>query len=176
MKKVKLKMMISSRNIGCLLCCAGLLLLPPHRIALSSEIQGKRPASPRQAKFEPFGVYVIYEKRSAPFKDFHNFQIGYPKKTVKGEPDKIVGEAQFGKAPTLIASFSSLKLVDTALSFETEEQQGISYVFEGRFLRKGDFSKLPDNTPVLEGTLIKKVKGEETARETLKFAYYVVDR
>jgi len=77
----------------------------------------------------------------------------------------------------LIAEFISLKLIDTALSFETEEKAGISYAFEGRFSRKGDFLKRPPGyTPVLEGTLIKKVKGKEVAKENLKFYYEVMDK
>ena len=52
---------------------------------------------------------------------------------------------------------------------------GTSYVFEGRFLRKGDFSKLPDNIPVLEGILIKKVNDMEQAKENLKFEYFDPD-
>jgi len=141
-------------------------------------MQGKRRSSTRQAKFEPFGTYAIYERQEGgAFSDFNIFQIGYPRKPVKGQPDKIIGEAQFGKRDILIAEFTSLKLIDTALSFETEEKAGISYAFAGRFLRKGDFFKRPPGyTPVLEGMLIKKVNGKEVAKENLKFYYEVIDK
>jgi hypothetical protein len=168
--------LVSLRNLG-LLLVFGVLLVLPYRIALSGETQGKRKTGARQAKFEPFGTYVIYGDRSEAFGDFNVFIIGYPRKPVKGQPDKIIGEVQFGRREILIAEFVGLKLIDTALSFETEEKNGISYTFEGRFLRKGDFLKRPPGyTPVLEGTLIKKLNGKEVAKESLKFYYEVIDK
>ena len=116
--------LISHRRIALLLLCVGFLPLP-NQITFSGGMQSKRRSSTRQAKFEPFGTYAIYERQEGgAFSDFNIFQIGYPRKPVKGQPDKIIGEAQFGKRDILIAEFTSLKLIDTALSFETEDMVG----------------------------------------------------
>ena len=66
--------------------------------------------------------------------------IGYPKKAIKGQSDKIVGQAQFGKKDILIANFISLKLIVTALSFETE--------------KKSSQAILPAATVVLRGAIL----------------------
>jgi hypothetical protein len=166
-------MMISIRNIGLLLFLGALLLLPYH-IALSGNIQVKKQTKTRQSMFDPFGLYTILDNKNDAFKEIYNIQLQLLEKPIKGKPWKIAGHVQFGE--TLFAAFSETKLTETTLSFTTEEEEGTSYVFEGRFLRKGDFSILPTDIPVLEGTLIRKVKGKEVAKENLKFDYFDPDK
>jgi hypothetical protein len=172
----KKRMVISIRNLG-LLLFFGLLLLLPYRITLSGDMQGKRKTGSPQSSFDPFGIYSVIGSKSDAFDDFYNFQIDLLKKPVKGRPLVMAGHAQFGKDGRIYAELINLKLTlaGTTLSFATEEVEGISYVFEGQFLRKDNFSKLRRGTPVLEGILLKKVKGKEVAKENLKFMYITPD-
>jgi hypothetical protein len=166
--------MISLRKTALLLLCIGFLLLPYH-ITLSGDMQGKQKTRPPQ--FDPFGIYSIIGNKSDAFSDFYNFQIDLLEKPVKGKPLVMAGHAQFGKDGRIYAELINLKLIltGTTLSFATEEVEGISYVFEGQFLRKDNFSKLRRGTPVLGGILIKKVKGKEVAKENRQFKYITPD-
>jgi hypothetical protein len=167
--------MVSLRNT-LLLLCVGFLLLPYH-ITLLADMQGKRKSSTRQPSFDPFGIYAIIGGKSNAFGDFYSFQVDLLKKPVKGKPLDLAGHVQFskdGRKDALVfANFSAIKLslTDATISFTTEEAEGISFVFEGRFLRKDNFSKLRRGTPVLEGILIKKVSGKEFAKKNIQFSY-----
>jgi hypothetical protein len=169
-------MVIHFRNLG-LLLFFGLLLLQPYLITFSGDMQGKRRTSTRQPSFDPFGIYAIIGGKSNAFGNFYSFQVDLLKKPVKGRPLDIAGHVQFSKDGSMdalvFANFSDIKLslTDATISFATEEAEGISFVFEGQFLRKDNFSKLRRGTPVLEGILIKNVDGKEFAKKNIQFSY-----
>ena len=52
--------------------------------------------------------------------------------------------------------------------------RGVSYSFAGKFLKGGVYASgvLDDETPVLEGTLIKFRDGKKVAEANLKFVYF----
>jgi hypothetical protein len=168
--------MIYLKNYCLQLACGALLLLP-YQVGFSGDMQGKRKLNTRQPSFDPFGIYAIIGGKSNAFGDFYSFQVDLLKKPVKGKPLDIAGHAQFskdGRKDALVfANFSDIKLslTDATISFATEEAESISFVFEGRFLRKDNFSKLPRGTPVLEGILIKNVNGKEFAKKNIQFSY-----
>jgi hypothetical protein len=124
-----------------------------------------------RSKFDPFGGYAIVGIAPNQFRDFDNFQIDLAKKPINGEKLDIKGfvSLQSGKYfPTLSRVNLSLRY----LSFSSIENDQISYHFNGRFLKHGDFSKLPAETPVLEGVLIKNINGRKVAQRRVRFFYF----
>jgi hypothetical protein len=124
-----------------------------------------------RAKFDPFGGYALVGIAPNQFRDFDNFQIDLANKPISGEKLDIKGfvSLQSGKYfPVLSRVNLSLRY----LSFSSIENDQISYHFNGRFLKQGDFSKLPAETPVLEGVLIKNINGRKVAQSKVRFFYF----
>ena|GEM_PF-5043129 len=167
-------MIIILRNISIITICSVIIILPCQRVFSGDHQVKQKTSTARQSLFDPFGLYYIVEGKEDAFDDYFTIQIDLLEKPKKGKPLEMAGHVQFGKKESfLFADLRNLKLslTDPGLSFETEEVEGISFRFAGRFLRMDTFSKLRRGTPVLEGILIKKVRGKEVANEKLKFAF-----
>jgi hypothetical protein len=125
-----------------------------------------------RARFDPFGSYTILGRTPQGFADFYNFQIDLIDKPTKGRPLRINGFVQSGPNGEIICYFDTVTITLEKLAFRTKEEQGVSYSLEGRFLRKGDFSRLPRKTAALEGRLVKYQGAKKVAEAKLKFWYY----
>lgn len=128
-----------------------------------------------RAKFDPFGGFTILSKTPKGFADFYNFHIDLIEKPATGRPLKIKGFVQSGPKGEIICDIDTVTITLEKLVFRTKEDQGISYGFEGQFLRKGDFSRLPRKAAALEGKLVKYRGANKVAEAKLRFRYYESD-
>ncbi len=72
--------------------------------------------------------------------------------------------------------FRNVSVTKKHLRFSTERRHGVSYDFEGTFLRAGNFPTMLATTPdflPLQGTLRKFVNGKKVMELTTSFVYYV---
>jgi hypothetical protein len=68
-----------------------------------------------------------------------------------------------------------VSVTEKHLRFSTQRHHGVSYNFEGTFLRGGDFTTsfdIPGSFP-LRGTLRKFVNSKKAMELTTSFVYYV---
>lgn len=71
--------------------------------------------------------------------------------------------------------FTFLSVTENHLKFSTARHHGVSYDFEGSFVRSGDFTTsldIPGSRP-LRGTFRKYVKGKKVMELNTSFVYYV---
>lgn len=66
-------------------------------------------------------------------------------------------------------NFAKINIANGKMHFETQEDKGITYEFDGNFLVNGNFYTLSDSVKVLQGTLIKKENGKTVAKKDLNF-------
>ncbi len=152
------------------ICCAA-LTITAKPITLS-RIQGEVSSSIVEAKFDPFGGYAVLGKVPPELNEFDSFQLDLTDKQKREGKLKIAGylSAQKGQ---LNFHFKVIGLTLETLTFTTEMENGISFRFEGRFLKKGAFSRFSTRVPVLEGMLVKLNQGNKVAESKLRFFYFV---
>ncbi|GAC1399673.1 MAG: hypothetical protein NVSMB56_14690 [Pyrinomonadaceae bacterium] len=70
--------------------------------------------------------------------------------------------------------FKTLSVTREKLIFTTVTRRGISYSFEGRFLKDGVYSEsdLDNDTVVLEGHMTKLRNGQKIADANMRFTYF----
>jgi len=70
--------------------------------------------------------------------------------------------------------YKTLTVKRNNLSFTTITRRGIYYTFSGRFLKGGVFglTELNDESPILEGTLVRYRNGKKVAEAKLRFTYF----
>src|SRR5215831_8434603 len=120
------------------------------------------------ARFDPSGNYHPLNQPSDPdrFVQF-NLEVRYKRGRLVAWGD-VVGVGEVGYR------FRSVAVTEKHLRFSTKRYHGISYLFEGSFLRGGNFSEVDSTTGfvALKGTLRKFVKGKKIMELTGSFVYY----
>jgi hypothetical protein len=121
----------------------------------------------RKNRFDPDGSFWIKGNAPDGFLDFGGINLNA--KRIRRLPSPGV-QLNNGKN----FRFKQLSVKPDSLIFTTITVSNISYSFSGRFLRGGVFAaaNLDDETPVLEGTLIKYKGGKKVAEAKLKFVYF----
>lgn len=127
--------------------------------------------------FNPFGAYRLWastpEDIPRGLEKFGGFEVWLAsKRKIRGRY-KVVTRVT---AEYSTLDFATFNMTSNGISFTTETlQDGTSYSFQGRFLRKGDFNKIPSQFPVAEGTLTKFVNGKKVAEGLVKLDQYIPD-
>lgn len=126
--------------------------------------------------FNPFGAYRIWAatRQDIPpgLENFGSFEVWLVSKRKRAGKYRVLTQAV---AEQSALDFATFKMSSTALSFTTNAMDdGISYGFDGRFTRGGDFRRLEPG-PVLEGNMIKFVKGQKVAEGKVKLDHYIPD-
>jgi hypothetical protein len=125
------------------------------------------PAQSKKDKFDPDGSFWIKGDHPNSFSDFGGINLNAKK--VKRLPPaglQLVNGRTF--------RFKQLNVSRERFTFTTVALSNISYSFSGRFLRGGVFAaaNLDDETPVLEGTLVKYRSGKKIAEAKLTLVYF----
>ena len=124
-------------------------------------------ATNRTVRFDPSGDYhpLNPATESDRFVQF-NLEVRYKRGRLVAWGD-VVGERGY--------RFRSVSVTEKHLRFSTERHRGISYDFEGWFLRGGNFSMVDRPLPgfvALKGRLRKFVNGKKITELTSPFVYY----
>jgi hypothetical protein len=133
--------------------------------AIGDVVVAQRAAS-HSARFDPSGNYhpLNQPPESDRFVQF-NLEVRHKRGRLVAWGD-VEGERGY--------RFRSVSVTEKHLRFSTERHHGISYDFEGSFLRGGDFSMV-DSTlgfVALKGRLRKFLKGKQIMSLTGSFVYY----
>ena len=125
------------------------------------------PAQSKRNRFDPDGSFWIKGDHPDGFSDFGGINLNAKKDKHLPNPGL---ELNNGRA----FRFKQLSVTRERFTFTTVTLSNISYSFSGRFLKGGVFGagNLDDQTPVLEGTLIKYRNGKKVAEAKLTFVYF----
>ena len=125
------------------------------------------PAQSKKSRFDPDGSFWIKGTPPDAFSDFGGINLNA--KRAKRLPSPGV---QLNNGRTF--KFKELNVSREQFAFRTVSLSNISYSFSGRFLKGGVYeaANLDDETPVLEGTLVKYRAGKKIAEAKLTFVYF----
>ena len=126
-------------------------------------------AQKRAAQFDPDGSFWLHESTPQPpeFSDFGGINLNAKKlRHLPAAGLQLINGTTY--------RFKTLNVKQHNFTFTTVALKGVSYSFSGRFLKGGVYSSgiLDDETPVLEGTLMKFQNGKKVAEAKLKFVYF----
>jgi hypothetical protein len=141
--------------------CASTLLL--CCLTIPALAQRKSP-TPR---FDPDGSFWIHGDPPVEFSDFGGINLNSKRSRHLPSPG-----VQTNKGTTY--RFKTLTVKRDNFTFTTMPVHGVSYSFSGQFLKGGVYADgmLDDETPVLEGTLVKLRGMKKVAEANLKFVYF----
>jgi len=118
-------------------------------------------------RFDPDGSFWIHGTAPADFSDFSGINLNAKKLRRLPSPGVQLNDGKNLR-------YKTLSVTRERFVFTTVAIGGISYSFSGAFLKGGVFaeSNLDDETPVLEGVLVKNKQGKKVAEAKLKFTYF----
>lgn len=124
-------------------------------------------AAQSKNRFDPDGAFWIIGTPPTDFSDFGSINLNA--KRMRRLP---AAGLQLNNGRTF--RYKSLSVKKESFTFTTVVVGGVAYSFTGRFLKGGVFASmdLDDQTPVLEGTLVKYKTGKKVAESNLKFSYF----
>ena len=125
------------------------------------------PAQPKRNRFDPDGSFWIKGDHPNGFSDFGGINLNAKRDKHLPKPGLELNNGR--RFP-----FKQLSVSRERFTFTTVAVSNISYSFAGRFLKGGVYGagNLDDETPVLEGTLIKYRNGKKVAESKLTFVYF----
>jgi len=125
------------------------------------------PAQSKRTRFDPDGSFWIKGDHPDGFSDFSGINLN-------AKADKHLPKAGLELNNGRRFRFKSLSVSCERFTFTTVVLSSISYSFSGRFLKGGVYGagNLDDETPVLEGTLVKYRNGKKVAEAKLTFVYF----
>src|ERR1043166_3975176 len=120
------------------------------------------PAQSKGNRFDPDGSFWIKGTAPDAFSDFGGINLN-------AKRDKRLPKAGLELHNGRAFRFKQLSVSQERFTFTTVALSNISYSFTGRFLKGGVYGagNLDDETPVLEGTLIKYRNGKKVAEAKL---------
>jgi len=124
-------------------------------------------AQTKRNRFDPDGSFWIKGDHPDGFSDFGGINLN-------AKRDKRLPKAGLELNNGRRFRFSQLSVSRERFTFTTVVVSNISYSFSGRFLKGGVYlaSNLDDETPVLEGTLVKYRNGKKIAEAKLSLVYF----
>ena len=138
------------------------------------------PQRARQNAFDPSGSFHVINTQDAHLDSEFLAVIELEKKN--GRKPAFSGKLvmALGSSTTPFKFITSIATPEKFM-FTTSGIRGVSYTFEGRFLRRGNFledwnrDERPFDEAVLEGTLTKFKDGRKVTEKFFKFTYSVGD-
>ena len=118
-------------------------------------------------RFDPDGSFWIHGTAPNDFSDFGGINLNAKKlRRLPASGLSLNNGKNF--------RYKTLSVTRERLEFTTVPIGGISYSFSGAFLKGGVFAEanLDEETPVLEGVLVKNKQGKKIAEAKLKFIYF----
>jgi len=124
-------------------------------------------AQSKKNRFDPDGSFWIKGDHPDGFSDFSGINLNAKRDKHLPKPGL---ELNNGRA----FRFKQLSVSRERFTFTTVTLSNITYSFSGRYLKGGVYGagNLDDETPVLEGTLIKYRNGKKVAEAKLTFVYF----
>jgi hypothetical protein len=167
-------MMRGMLRVVCLALLLACCLSTPGTSAGAREARVLRWAQPLliQKAFRPYGYYSLVGNHPAGFKNFDTIQY-WSKRDEQSGPD--ISERFSGVIADEGAHYrySTISITRRQFVFNTVKVKGISYSFNGRFLRT-DFvnAEMDFDKPVLVGNLRKYRNGRKVAEANVKLSYF----
>jgi hypothetical protein len=124
-------------------------------------------AQTKANRFDPDGSFWIKGDHPNGFSDFGGINLNAKRDKRLPPPGLQVNTGRNFR-------FKQLSVSRERFTFTTVVLSNISYSFSGRFLKGGVYGagNLDDETPVLEGTLVKYRNGKKVAEAKLTFVYF----
>jgi hypothetical protein len=141
------------------------------RFAKPLAAQGTASPDVVRKRFDPFGGYAHLGEVPMEFREFDSFQIDLIEQPRKNRRLKVSGHLSVNKGVKILP-FDAITLTPQKLTFTTKAEHGISYSFEGHFLRKGALSRFSSKVPVLEGRLSRYQNKRIVATRKMQFYYF----
>ena len=147
-------------NIRHTACVVALFILAVCLVQVSS-------AQPKRNRFDPDGSFWIKGDHPDGFSDFGGINLNAKRDRRLPKPGLQLNNGRTFR-------FKQLSVSRERFTFTTVALSNISYSFSGRFLKGGVYGagNLDDETPVLEGTLVKYRNGQKIAEAKLTFVYF----
>src|SRR5262245_59355548 len=139
---------------------AAFFLIAPY-VCQSATAQSKK------SRFDPDGSFWIKGAHPDGFSDFGGINLNAKRAKRLPPPGVQLNNGRNYRFKQLTVSRERLDFTTVALS-------NISYSFSGKFLKGGVYeaANLDDETPVLEGMLVKYRNGKKIAEAKLSFIYF----
>ena len=139
--------------------CVSMLLLLSFAVTTFSQ----------RGRFDPDGSFWLPDNTTPPneFSDFGGINLNAKKSRHLPSPGlQLINGTTY--------RFKTLSVKRDNFTFTTVTRRGVSYSFDGKFLKGGVYASgiLDPDTPVLEGTLRKFRGGKKVAEANLKFVYF----
>lgn len=134
-------------------------------------VVGSQPSRVRKA-FRPYGYFSLVGKPPKGFENFDTIQYWLKEDEQRGPDisDRTAGVNETGGA---VYGYATISINRQKFVFTTKKVRGVSYKFNGRFLRDDFYdSELNLDRPVLVGTLSKYRRGRRVAEANLKLNYF----
>jgi len=124
-------------------------------------------AQSKKNRFDPDGSFWIKGAPPDVFSDFGGINLNAKGNKRLPKPGLELNNGRRYR-------FSQLRVSQERFTFTTVTVSNISYSFSGRFLKGGVYlaGNLDDETPVLEGTLVKYRNGKKMAEAKLSLVYF----
>ena len=120
-----------------------------------------------QSRFDPDGSFWLLGEQPTEFSEFGAINLNAKKLRRLPSPGLQRNDGTNYRYKTLTVKRNNF-------TFTTVTRRGIYYTFSGRFLKGGNFAmtELNDESPILEGTLIRYRDGKKVAEAKLRFHYF----
>ena len=134
---------------------------------IAGDVVAQRPVDHAE-RFNPSGEYHPLNRPADNLDLQFHLQVRYKRRILVAWGDLYGSDSRFYK-------FRSVSVTEKHLRFATQRLYGVTYTFEGTFLRGGNFATQdpPPGSFPLQGTLRKFINGKKAMELTTSFVYYV---
>lgn len=139
-------------------------------LVIAMSASGASNAIVRGAKVDVFGYYFPQGKLPAAFAEIDHLHLSTIDANAKPAP--LNGFIRPKRRAAKDYNLVSPKLEGKNLTFTTRAIGGVSYSFDGAFVKLGDFpTDRPEGEVILKGHLIKMKNGNKVAEADVSFTY-----
>lgn len=134
-----------------------------------------RPAvtSTAEAELDPYTGYFVLGETPKEFEAIKYVEFTRDESTRESTGGFVVTDLSDPERGTI--DIKTIEVRGRALTFETENRQGVTYKFEGRFLRGGDLKRFSRRRVAVMEAVVSKYRGKHrTASGRMRF-YCVAD-
>jgi hypothetical protein len=157
-----------------LLSCVAAILISPVcvRAAITTTTAHALEPAFAQKAFRPYGYYSLVGKAPKGFENFDTIQYWRRDQEQRG-PDISERTAGVNVSGGVVYRYATISVTRQRFVFTTGKVRGVSYSFNGRFIRT-DFvnQELDFNKPVLTGILVKYRNGRRVATANVTLNYF----
>ncbi|HKO96588.1 MAG TPA: hypothetical protein VJU86_06340 [Pyrinomonadaceae bacterium] len=143
----------------------GCLLTHPYALAHLSVVSSQR-------EFRPYGYFSLIGKPPKGFESFDTIQY-WKKSQEQSGPDISERLSGVNLSGGRVYRYASVSVNRKNFGFTTKKIRGVSFSFQGRFLRTDFLEEGFDmDRPVVEGKLRKYLNGKKVAEANVRLSYF----